>query len=67
MSGSCESCGEHVVDCECDWCKLIFKQYFCSTCGYNFNKCESFYKSDSAYYCPKCRPKSEGEQLYDTF
>lgn len=50
--------------CTCRYCKVKVNEKFCSTCGYNFNDCESIYefiysepgdlpKFGSAL-CPKC-------------
>lgn len=46
-------------DCTCQYCKLKVDEYFCSTCEYNFNECESFNKFDHFVFCPKCHPKKE--------
>jgi hypothetical protein len=44
-------------DCRCSYCKAIVNEFFCISCKYNFNKCESFYEtSEGAQLCPKCHP-----------
>lgn len=47
------------ADCECRYCKNGVNEYFCITCGYNFNECESFFYCNGLVFCPKCRPKKE--------
>ncbi len=54
-------------NCECRYCKAKVDEYFCWTCGYNFNKCETFFegvekiRGDLPKFgcalCPKCYPK----------
>lgn len=42
-------------DCECQYCKGEVDEYFCPTCGLNFNECESF-NTDEDVLCPRCHP-----------
>ena len=44
-------------NCECNYCKHKIDLYFCISCGYNFNECESAQRSDGLYVCPKCLPE----------
>ncbi len=46
-------------DCECSYCKNEVNEYFCVSCGYNFNECESFHKLNGVTYCPKCHPEED--------
>lgn len=43
-------------DCECGYCKNEVDEYFCVSCFYNFNKCQSFHEYDGGTLCPKCHP-----------
>ena len=47
--------------CECG-CKQIGNEYFCGTCGHNFNSRDCSYALVqqgilAAYFCPKCYPE----------
>lgn len=41
-------------NCNCNYCKQNVNEYFCITCGYNFNECESKFKCEGFVFCPKC-------------
>ena len=52
--------------CQCRCCKYGVDEYFCSSCGHNFNECEVFHfyheptgdlPSIGMAMCPKCHPK----------
>ena len=45
-------------DCGCNSCKNQENEYFCFTCFYNFNECETFHKFDEIVLCPKCHPEN---------
>jgi hypothetical protein len=55
-------------DCPCSYCKANVNEYFCISCKYNFNECESFYEfkentqlgmlAPGIQLCPKCHPKN---------
>jgi hypothetical protein len=53
------------IDCNCYYCKGEVNEYFCISCGFNFNECESFLKFDGKTFCPKCCPKKEEESFID--
>lgn len=44
-------------DCECSYCIKNVNDYFCISCGYNFNECEVIHKFNDLRICPKCHPK----------
>jgi hypothetical protein len=46
-------------DCECTYCQKEVDEYFCITCKFNFNQCESFYEFDGITLCPNCHPKKD--------
>lgn len=54
-------------DCDCRFCKDKINEYFCSSCAYNFNECESFHAFDYIVLCPKCHPENAmiAASLYD--
>ena len=54
MSDECDKYGEHASECAC---KEESFEFFCSTCGLNFNKCQSFHEWNGIPFCPKCKPK----------
>ncbi len=31
-------------NCQCDKCKNLVNEYFCMSCGHNYNECESFFQ-----------------------
>ena len=50
-------------DCNCKYCKNKVDEYFCISCGYNFNECESNYKHDGVTFCPKCVKSPINEKI----
>ncbi len=48
-------------DCECQYCKNGVNEYFCDSCGLNFNECESLHILNGMTFCPICHPKNDGE------
>ncbi len=48
-------------NCECEYCKQGINEFFCSTCLYNFNRCQSKAIYDGMSFCPKCRPQELSE------
>lgn len=49
-------------NCECPYCKKNVNEYFCISCGHNFNECETFVFVDEVCLCPKCHPKEQDEK-----
>ena len=45
-------------ECECQYCKGEVDEYFCFSCGLNFNECESFHKYDEITLCQKCHDET---------
>lgn len=71
MSGECEICAEHCLECKCKHsimeslckhkcgCIPSGNEYFCIYCFHNFNETDSFNYFEEIPLCPLCHSKEE--------